>query len=285
VETSSHHRLQLRNVNDRIAHIMSAKQGLIEFGQQYASSTLSVPSSTSHAAGRTRPVPHLQDPVPPRSPAGASPLRTGRTFPGQTDRVLREADQILQGYIECFGSVRIPDPINWSIDIFTGHEWAPARRFAMSELCNVSTSEDVKVPYEISRCHHIVVLAKAYHVSKEEKYLAKAASHWGSWLRSIHTVILSTGPRQWMFPSAQSTGFLPWKRNLYERLPVDLRGSLTESLCQHGVHLADLESYEPRYSTNHYLSNLVGLIYLSTVLEDFAPARKWGRFCHEGVLR
>ena len=130
--------------------------------------------------GATAPVPKL---------AGAvrfeSPLPAGSLDAVPADDVkglLRTADEILAGRWDVLGVTRqdmvAPD---WFLDPLSG------RRAPQAEYCfginhrDQAVTGNVKQVWELSRHHHLTVLASAYAASGDVRYAERAASHLRSW--------------------------------------------------------------------------------------------------------
>jgi len=115
----------------------------------------------------------------------ASPLPAGvlDTVPADdVRRVLRTADEILAGRWEVLGVTRqdmvAPD---WFLDPLSG------RRAPQAEYCfsvnhrDQTVTGDVKQVWELSRHHHVTLLACAYALTGDRRYAERAGSHLVSW--------------------------------------------------------------------------------------------------------
>src|SRR5690348_7066917 len=98
--------------------------------------------------------------------------------------VLDAADRLLQGEWEVLGVVRTdlvqPD---WFRDPVTGRQ-SPSGRYAFR--INHRSEEqtgNVKQVWEISRLHHLTLLASAWFLSHDEAYAARVAKQLRSWWR------------------------------------------------------------------------------------------------------
>ena len=124
-------------------------------------------------------------PKPARTPRFESPLPAGalNTVPAdEVQRLLRTADEILAGRWDVLGVTRkdmvAPD---WFLDPLSG------RRAPQAQYCfginhrNQAVTGNVKQVWELSRHHHLTVLASAYAVTGDVRYAERAASHLQSW--------------------------------------------------------------------------------------------------------
>jgi hypothetical protein len=120
-----------------------------------------------------------------RAPRFDSPLPAGvlDTVPAdEVKRLLGAADEILAGRWDVLGVTRqdmvAPD---WFLDPLS------ARRAPQAEYCfginhrDQTVTGNVKQVWELSRHHHLTVLASAYALSGDRRYAERAASHLQSW--------------------------------------------------------------------------------------------------------
>jgi hypothetical protein len=101
---------------------------------------------------------------------------------GDASRLVRAADEILAGRWEVLGVTRqdmvAPD---WFLDPLSG------RRAPQAEYCfsinhrNQAVTGNVKQVWELSRHHHLTVLACAYALTGDRRYAERAGSHLRSW--------------------------------------------------------------------------------------------------------
>ena len=100
----------------------------------------------------------------------------------EAQRLVRAADEILAGRWDVLGVTRqdmvAPD---WFLDPLTG------RRAPRAEYCfsinhrSQAVTGNVKQVWELSRHHHLTVLAAAYALTGDRRYAERAASHLQSW--------------------------------------------------------------------------------------------------------
>ena len=120
-----------------------------------------------------------------RAPRFDSPLPAGAPDAVPADegqRLLRTADEILAGRWEVLGATRqdmaAPD---WFLDPLSG------RRAPQAEYCfsinhrDEGVTGNVKQVWELSRHHHLTVLAAAYALTGERRYAERAGSDLRSW--------------------------------------------------------------------------------------------------------
>jgi hypothetical protein len=199
------------------------------------------------------------------------------------DRVVSEAEEILQGKIECFGSFVFAGHIPWNTDFFSGKTWPPGRRATTYRPFTVPTPEDGKVPYELSRCQHFVPLAKAFALTGDARFIQKITGDLHDWhehnpfLRSVNwTCAMDVGIRSvnWILAAEMCSA---------AHKGIEVFGDdFVRSLFRHGQFVwRHLEDYSPAYNTNHYLANLVSLLYVASCFPGQAIADKWFGFARD----
>ena len=97
-------------------------------------------------------------------------------------RVIAAADEILAGQWQLLGVVRrdMEDP-DWFFDPITGTR-APQTDYCFKvDHRSEDVTGNVKQIWELSRMHHLTVLAAAFSLSGEERYAMRAAAHLRSW--------------------------------------------------------------------------------------------------------
>ncbi len=186
------------------------------------------------------------------------------------------------------------DDIMWHIDIRLkqqgGSDYAfDASLFYADIKIEAGQSEDInkdiKVPWELSRLQHLPLLAQAYKRERNNTYINTFIHHVEHWLthnryllginwlcpmevalRSISLVVAFDGFKQADIPDAF------WQR--YVGLLYD--------------HMAYLEHnwewYDGRTS-NHYLSDLVGYLYLCYFFQSLDDVKKKTDWCIQEIIR
>jgi len=191
------------------------------------------------------------------------------------------ADRVCEHTFDLLGSgpVHLGERIDWHIDFKTGHRWDPQRYYADIRPAPYPGGYDIKVPWELSRCQHFVRLGQAYWFTRDNKYAREFVSQVESWIDSnpwpfganwASTMDVSIRVVNWLW----GYHFFKDSPNLTDEfLPHFYR-----SLLIHGRHIISNLEKRNGLGTNHYLSNLVGLIYLGILCPEFKEAEKWREF-------
>src|SRR5207237_5509250 len=134
---------------------------------------------------------------------------------------------------------------------------------------------DVKVPWELSRCHHWVTLGRAYAMEPDPRYAREFTSQLQGWLDDNPWPYGVNWGRA-MEVAVRTVNWL-WAAALFAEAPEfspahQMR--FLKAMLQHGRHILDNLEYADN-NGNHYLSNGVGLLFLSVVLPDLTDANAW----------
>jgi hypothetical protein len=203
-------------------------------------------------------------------------------------RALRiEADHVLAHRVDLLGSglVELGAEIEWHRDFKSGCSW-PRRFYREVEVTRLDDSSDAKVPWELSRCHHLLTLARAARIFEREIYASGLEEQLASWLEENPPGV----GINWVNPmevAIRAVNLIWTIATLEEWRPVEaeLRARVVGSLRWHGRHIrANLEG-APYLRSNHYLSDLLGLLVLGAALSGDSEAPGWFEFAHRELER
>ena len=189
------------------------------------------------------------------------------------------ADEVCNGRYPFlgYGTVDLGVKPRWNRDFVSGLDWPDVS--LENRNCIRFDGSDVKVPYELSRLQFLPVLGKAHVLTGETRYRDVAKDLLSSWIeanpfgRGVNwTLAMEVALR------GMSICFL---LNLLSPFRADEKGWLacvTRSLWQHVVYIEAHIEFSHLVSSNHYLSNIVGLFCLSSFLEGAGVAEKRGLY-------
>jgi len=193
-------------------------------------------------------------------------------------RLLVTAERILEGHAEFFGVARhdLVAP-GWSVDPKTGRR-APADDYAFDiDYRNEQAVGDIKQLWELSRHHHLTVLAAAFAVTGDERYASRVADHLKSWwaanppMRGVHWISgIELGIRlvSWV-----------WVRRLLDRWPgaPDLFEHNLEALHQIYYHQRWLNAFPSIGSSanNHIVAEAAGQLTAACAFPWFPESGRW----------
>ncbi len=212
--------------------------------------------------------------------------------PNACELALRTGAELLQHRFDLLGSglVTVADerrparsggyrPIDWHLDPRSGArfrddvapgEWGPA---------HVPAGSEVKWPWELGRCQHWPVLAQCYLLSGDRRFAEEIVAQLEDfaegvpfargvqWVCAMDVAIRAANwalAFEWI-KGGVGTVEAPWPRAL-------------ELLFAHGHFVADhLENFY-EVTSNHYLSDLVGLLVVGRFFSGLRQGREWEAF-------
>ena len=159
------------------------------------------------------------------------------------------------------GPIRM-ESINWSREIKTGFEW-PVGTYYLKQRALTPKGIDIKVPWEISRCHHLLWMAEAYCLTGDESYAEEVISQIRHWIKN-NPLMYSVN---WSCAMDVSIRAVSWMYALVmigasETFTDGFANEVYKSLYQHMYFVSlNREKCIPQ-SNNHYFSDIVGLLFL-----------------------
>ena len=177
-------------------------------------------------------------------------------------------------------------PIDWHLDFKSGYRWDPAT-WHMDVPFGDLGGVDIKVPWELSRGHHLVTLALD-SVSGD----GQGPDHSREISLQLLDWITANPPRfgvNWrttMEVGIRASNWV-WALSILGEspgVPPAIRWLVSKSLYQHGVHIYDHLEYQADYTSNHYLANIVGLMHIGIAFPEFPESSRWLAFCLEELV-
>ena len=224
-------------------------------------------------------LPPLPGLLPARSfPSPLPPGVRAQVPPEARRRAVAAADRLLAGDWEVLGTPR-PDVVDpdWFRDPVTGRR-APDGTLAFRiDHRDETVTGNVKSVWELSRHHHLTVLAAAWWLTGDDRYASPVAAHLRSWwaanpfLSGIHwTSGIELGVRltSWV-----------WVRRLLDDWPGvhELFEENPQALAQIRWHQEYLAAFRSQGSSanNHVVAEAVGLLAAACAFPWFAESEVW----------
>lgn len=180
---------------------------------------------------------------------------------------------------KCFGK-----KIEWTRDPLSRYAW-PLDYHRDLKLFRADGS-DVRVLWELNRLGHFITLARAYVSTKEERYYDEFAEQLGSWSEQNP---YGRGPN-WncaMEVALRAMNLLASFevfRHSPQLEPESLKLFL-QLLQQHGNYIRRNLEFSYVATSNHYLSDVVGLLWLGLLMPELRDAEEWRAFGLDQMLR
>jgi len=234
-----------------------------------------VPSLMAHFEGRTAPAFYWDTTDLPRI-AGL----VAEQVPQAIAQTQRQADDICAHIFDLLGSgkVSLGKQIDWCQDFKSGFRWLPSFCHDIVQDQG-SNNADVKVPRELSRCHHFVILGKAYWYTRDEKYARAFVDQLTSWIQQ-NPPWMSVNWCSTMDVAIRMVNWI-WAYHFFIASPhfnQNEKSIFFKSLLLHAQFISENLEYLGEFSDNHYLSNVVGLAIVGILFPEFKHARKWRDF-------
>ncbi|HYL98910.1 MAG TPA: heparinase II/III family protein, partial [Blastocatellia bacterium] len=201
------------------------------------------------------------------------------------EEILREASGILHHAVPVFGrTVQLDQDINWHADPTSGVSW-PFLHYTRVPI-RMGGGADVRVVWELNRLSHLVTLGQAYSITRDERYTEEFIKQLSSWY-------IRNPPRfgvNWigaMEPAIRSGNLLAALElfrdsPLLEGDPIEI---ILKLLLSHGRFVRANLEFSHYVTSNHYLSDLIGLFTLGALLPEFPESKQWLSFGISELIR
>ncbi len=201
-------------------------------------------------------------------PIGYYNLQTEKLTERSRAAILRYADAICDGQFPWFayGPVQLGFPPRWNFDFVSGVSWPDSVSDAIAVV--PGGGSDVKVPWELSRLQFLPVLGKAWVITRDERYRNAGKHLLTDWIEKNPvgygvnwTIAMEAALRamsicfflELAYPSpGEQCSFLP---------------TAEACLWKHLLFIEAYNEFSHIARGNHYLSNIVGLLCLSSFLD------------------
>jgi hypothetical protein len=176
-----------------------------------------------------------------------------------------------------FGEFDFREAIEWRRDPLSEKLW-PLEYHADIQLIRRDGS-DVRVLWELNRLGHLVHLGRAFAISGERRFSEEIFAQLESWHAQNP---LGLGPN-WssaMEVALRATNLLAAFTSCRksESLTVERLLLFLKVLDQHGEHIERNLEFSYLGNSNHYLSDLVGLLWIGLTLPELANSDRWKSF-------
>ena len=204
-----------------------------------------------------------------------------QTCPQVRALVIRAADKVCEHEFDLLGSgpTTLSWPIDWHTDFKSGFRWDPAQYYSDIRPAPYPGGYDLKVPWELSRCQHFLWLGQAYWLSADEKYALEFRLEVEDWIRQ-NPPEFGVNWACSMDIAIRAVNWL-WGYAFFRASPTlddDFLLAFYSSLLSHGRHIRSNLEGTATFRGNHYLSDIVGLIYLGILIPEFKEAKAWREF-------
>ena len=208
-------------------------------------------------------------------------------FPEETTELVNFAKRIANEHCwpllgfgdKCFGA----GEIDWNLDPLSGYDW-PLAHHAEINLVRDDGS-DVRVVWELNRMAHLITLGRAYAVTDNQRFSTEFFLQLATW-REQNPVGRGVNWNCAMEVALRSMNLVA-AFELFLRAPQMNEAELAELLRmfdQHGAHIRRNLEFSHIATSNHYLADVTGLLWLGVLLPELEAAREWREFGLQELL-
>ena len=214
--------------------------------------------------------------------------------PGLVDATIEAASRVLRHEFDLLGSgpytphdperAATPTgyrPIDWYLDPVSGLRFPRGVALSAWDLERMKPGRaDIKLPWELARCQHWAVLGQAYRLTRDDRFALEIAHQLADFMDAnpIGTAV------NWACTMDVALRAVSWAigLELVRSCPALTPGfwqRAYEALFDHGAFIEGHLENTYEVTSNHFLSNVVGLFFLSAVFADLPRGRTWDRQC------
>lgn len=173
-------------------------------------------------------------------------------------------------------------PIDWQKDFKSGYRWSE-RTWYMDIKYAHKPGVDVKIPWELSRMQHLANYAYAFAITEG----ADKAIYLQEYQNEILDFIAHNPPRfgvNWRCTMDVGIRVANWLMafDLFSSFGAsfneDFLKAFSNSVYDHALHIINNLEYSPNLTSNHYLSDIGGLIFAASHLESTPVTDAWLAF-------
>lgn len=201
-------------------------------------------------------------------------------FPDSINTTIDSAEKVLNHTFDLLGSgeANLGQKIDWHLDFKVGRRW-PLIHPKGIDVNEFDKPSDIKVPWELSRCQHFAALGKAYWLTKDDKYAEEFKNQVESWIKEnpyglgvnwLCVMEVAIRACNWIM------GWCFFKESAV--IDADFVHTFAKSLFQHGRHIMKNLENKGGVTSNHYLSDITGLVYLGFFSQNIEAGKKWRDF-------
>ena len=199
-------------------------------------------------------------------------------LPTRVESIVREADEICQHRFRLLGYEPLDygQKIDWHLDAVHGKR-TPLDPWYTIRFLDFSAVGDHKVTWELNRHQHFVTLAKAWCLTRDDRYVKELVAQWYDWQReNPYPLGINWGSS--LEVAFRSVSWL-WAKFLLAdcpALPVSFEKDLLRGLARNGFYIENfLSTY---FSPNtHLIGEAAALFFVGTLCPEIRLSPRWRR--------
>ena len=210
-----------------------------------------------------------------------------KLFPEETQKLISDAQRIAETHswpLLGIGELNFGEQIDWHRDPLSQFHW-PLEYYADLNLFR-NDGSDARVLWELNRLAHFITLARAYAVTRDEIFAREFFAQLESWYsqnpygRGVNWTCA-------MEVALRATNLLAAFEIFRHSSELDEQklALMLAMFDQHGTFIREHLEFSHIATSNHYLSDVVGLVWLGMMLPELEPATEWREFGLREVRR
>ncbi|MDU1055295.1 alginate lyase family protein [Clostridium baratii] len=195
--------------------------------------------------------------------------------------ILNDADKIINHEFNFLGMnyLNIGKNIFWNKDYLHDFSWKN-KYYKKIKAVDKSYKADVKLPWELSRMHQLVILGQAYNISNDEKYTKEFIAQLNSWIKE-NPYKMSVNWTCAMEVSIRAVNIIT-ALELFEEsdlITKNFKSLINDVLYKHGCFIYENLEIVDGVKSNHYLADICGLFWLGIYFNEYNDeTKKWLKF-------
>lgn len=177
------------------------------------------------------------------------------------------------------------EPIDWHADFISGYRWSSEEWHADIAAGSVPGA-DIRVPWELSRCYHLVTLAQCWALSRDSAYTEEIVAQITDFVVANP---IGFGPN-WVSPMDVAIRVSNWVIALSAvahagGLDDERAIFLARAIHDHARFVEENLEWSAEVNGNHYTANLVGLYFVAVCCPQLPRAGRWREFAQRELER
>jgi hypothetical protein len=178
-------------------------------------------------------------------------------------------------------------PVDWQLDFRSGYRWSEETWY-LNIPSGHKSGVDIKVPWELSRMQHLPTLALAYGLATKKQPGFTAPERYVREFRNQVLDFIATNPPRFgvNWRSTMDVGIraVNWLvahdlfRSFHAEFDDEFQRAFNRSIYEHGLHIVRNLEWDPESRGNHYLSNVVSLLFVAAYLPCSLETNAWLAF-------
>jgi len=175
-------------------------------------------------------------------------------------------------------------PVDWHLDFKSGYRWSE-NTWYKDIVYGDTLGVDVKVPWELARMQHLTHLAWAFALANEKhSSFRQPQTYVREFCNQVLDFISANPPRfgvNWACTMEVGIRVSNWLtaydllRAFGAEFDSQFEIIFRRSVYEHGLHIINNLEWNDELTSNHYLSNIVGLIFSAAFLAPTSEINGW----------